>query len=290
MKPNFSPYVPRPATLVSKKELSSNVTLFEFAQDSGRTLAHRPGQFIQVSVYGVGEAPFSVSSPPQTEHHRFELAIRKAGAVTNALHNMEVGSKVGIRGPYGSYFPMQKFVGQDFLFIAGGLGYIPLRSVLYYMLRHRDEFGHIMLLVGTRNPSERIFTDQLQEISRRQDVEVHETVDVPDDNWQGNVGVITTLFSKIQISPENTYVGMIGPPVMYKFVIDECSNLGITRDRIYVSLERRMKCALGKCGHCQIDGLNCCVDGPVFCYTQIANIPEALDKETYMWGRDASRP
>jgi NAD(P)H-flavin reductase len=143
MKPDFSPYVPRPATLVAKQELNELVTLFEFAQDSGKTLAHRPGQFIQVSVYGVGEAPFSVSSPPRTDNNHFELAVRKTGSVTNALHALEVGAKIGIRGPYGSYFPMQKFVGQDFLFVAGGLGYIPLRSVLHYMLRHRDEYGHI---------------------------------------------------------------------------------------------------------------------------------------------------
>ncbi len=276
MKPKSSPYVPRPATLVDKKTLSDNVTLFEFAQDSGKPLAHRPGQFIQVSVYGVGEAPFSVSSPPQKDHHHFELAVRKIGAVTNALHNLQVGSKIGIRGPYGSYFPMQKFVGQDLLFVAGGLGYIPIRSVLYYMLRHRDEFGQIMLLVGTRHPRERIFTDQLEEISRRKDVEVLETVDEPDENWKGNVGVITSLFPKIMVNSDNTNVAMIGPPVMYRFVIEECSKLGISQNRIYVSLERRMKCGLGKCGHCQINGINCCIDGPVFCYTQIANLPEAF--------------
>ncbi len=276
MKSDFSPYVPRSATLVSKQELNELVTLFEFAQDSGKPLAHRPGQFIQVSVYGVGEAPFSVSSPPRTDHNNFELAVRRTGSVTNALHALEVGAKIGIRGPYGSYFPMQKFVGQDFLFVAGGLGYIPIRSVLHYMLRHRDEFGHITLLVGTRNPKERIFTDQLAEISKRNDLEVLETVDTPDHGWKGNVGVITTLFPKISINPETTNVATIGPPVMYRFVIQECSKLGIPQNRIFVSLERRMKCGLGKCGHCQINGLNCCLDGPVFCYTDIAGLGEAL--------------
>ncbi|MFW5730568.1 MAG: FAD/NAD(P)-binding protein [Desulfonatronovibrionaceae bacterium] len=276
MRSDFSPYVPRPATLVAKKELNELVTLFEFAQDSGKPLAHRPGQFIQVSVYGIGEAPFSVSSPPRSDHHHFELAVRKTGSVTNAMHNLKPGDKIGVRGPYGSYFPMQKFVGQDFLFVAGGLGYIPLRSVLHYMLRHRDEFGSIYLLVGTRNPGERIFTDQLAEISKRNDVEVFETVDQADESWKGHVGVITTLFPKISINPDTTSVATIGPPVMYRFVIQECSRLGIPQDRIYVSLERRMKCGLGKCGHCQINGLNCCIDGPVFCYTEIAGLGEAL--------------
>ncbi len=276
MKSDFSPYVPRPATLLAKKELNEFVTLFEFARDNDKPIAHRPGQFIQVSIFGVGEAPFSVSSPPRTDHHHFELAVRKIGSVTNALHALKIGGKIGVRGPYGSYFPMQKFVGQDFLFVAGGLGYIPLRSVLHYMLRHRDEFGDITLLIGTRNPAERIFTDQLAEISKRKDVQVLETVDVPDDNWKGNVGVITTLFPKIRINPDTTSVATIGPPVMYRFVIQECSKLGIPRNRIYVSLERRMKCGLGKCGHCQINGLNCCLNGPVFCYTDIAGLEEAL--------------
>ncbi|MFO7818575.1 MAG: FAD/NAD(P)-binding protein [Thermodesulfobacteriota bacterium] len=276
MKSNFSPYVPRVATLVSKRELSDFVTLFEFAQDNGWPLAHRPGQFIQLSIYGVGEAPFSVSSPPVRESHHFEIAVRKIGSVTSALHDLEVGSKVGVRGPYGSYFPMQKFVGQDVLFVAGGLGYIPLRSVLHYMLRHREEYGRISVLVGTRNPKERIFTCQLEELSKRDDVVVHETVDEPDADWTGNVGVITTLIPKIDVDPNDTYVAMVGPPVMYRFVLAECRKRGISEERIFVSLERKMKCGLGKCGHCQINGLNCCLDGPVFCYTEIANLQEAI--------------
>jgi len=276
MKTKNSAYLPRPATLQAKKKLSEFVTLFEFAQDNGRPLAHRPGQFIQVSLFGIGEAPFSITSPPRRDHHHFEIAVRKIGNVTTALHQLKVGQKIGVRGPYGSYFPMQKFVGQDILFIAGGLGFIPLRSVLNYMLRHRDEYGHIMLLLGTRNPQERIFIEQIQEMQKRNDIEIHETVDVPDENWKGNVGVITTLLPKIKIDPENTYVAMVGPPIMYKFVITECKKMGLEENRIYVSLERHMKCGLGKCGHCQINGINCCVEGPVFCYTQIASLEEAI--------------
>ncbi|KUJ94951.1 MAG: Oxidoreductase FAD-binding domain protein [Desulfonauticus sp. 38_4375] len=276
MKDKFSPYVPRVATLKAKKKLSDFVTLFEFAQDNGKPLAHRPGQFIQLSLFGIGEAPFSITSPPRSDHHHFEIAVRKIGTVTTALHNLEVGAKVGVRGPYGSYFPMHKFVEQDVLFVAGGLGFIPLRSLLNYMLRHRDEYGRIMVLVGTRNPKERIFIDQIEEMKKRTDVEVLETVDSPDETWKGNVGVITTLLPKVKIEPESTYVAMVGPPVMYKFVINECKKIGIDEKRIYVSLERRMKCGLGKCGHCQINGINCCVDGPVFCYTEIASLEEAI--------------
>lgn len=271
----FSPYVPRPATLVAKQELSDFVTLFTFEQDNGKPLAHKPGQFVHLSVYGVGEAPFSISSPPE-QKNVFELAVRKIGTVTQALHNLEPGAKIGIRGPYGSYFPVQQFVGKDTLFIAGGLGYIPLRSLLRYQLRHRDEFGRVIVLIGTRNSEERIFTDQIQRLAARGDVEVLETVDRGDPTWKGNVGLITSLLPKVQIDPVNTYVAMVGPPVMYRFVISDCRKMGIPTDQIYVSLERKMKCGLGKCGHCQINDLNACIDGPVFRYTDIEAYQEAI--------------
>lgn len=272
---NFSPYVPRPATLVAKKRLSDFVTLFTFEQDNGKPLAHKPGQFIQLSIYGVGEAPFSISSPPE-QKNVFELAVRKIGAVTQALHNIEPGQKVAIRGPYGSFFPVQQFVGKDTLFVAGGLGYIPLRSLLRYQLRHREEFGRIIVLIGTRDPKERIFTDQIKRLGERGDVEVLETVDRGDETWKGNVGLITTLLPKVQLDPVNTYVAMVGPPVMYRFVIADCRKMGIPAEQIYVSLERRMKCGLGKCGHCQINDLNACIDGPVFRYTDIEAYQEAI--------------
>ncbi|MGE4297138.1 MAG: FAD/NAD(P)-binding protein [Desulfovibrionaceae bacterium] len=272
----FSPYVPRPCTLVKKEALSDFVTLFEFSPDNGRPLAHKPGQFVMVSQYGVGEAPFSVTSPPIRDNHNFELAVRRIGTVTNAMHAMSVGDKIGVRGPFGSYFPVQDFVGKDTLFVAGGLGYIPLRSLLRYQLRHRDEFGRIIVLVGTRNPQERIFRDGIARLTARSDVELLETVDVPDADWKGNVGVITTLLPKVDINPSGTFVAMVGPPIMYKFVIKSCHDIGIPSNHIYVSLERKMKCGLGKCGHCQINGLSACIDGPVYQYSDIEPLTEAI--------------
>ncbi|MEW5773061.1 MAG: FAD/NAD(P)-binding protein [Thermodesulfobacteriota bacterium] len=273
---NFSPYVPRPATLVDKEQLSDTVSRFSFRLDSGRNLAHKPGQFIQLSIYGVGEAPFSVCSHPALEMLEFDLAVRKIGTVTNALHALEPGQKVGVRGPYGTFFPVQEFVGKDTLFIAGGLGYIPLRSLLNYQLRHRDEFGRIIIMVGTRTPSERIFVNQIEELKGRSDVEILETVDRAEEGWTGNVGVVSTLLPQISLDIENTYVAMVGPPVMYRFVIKDCTRLGIHPDRIYVSLERKMKCGLGKCGHCQINGKSACIHGPVFKYTAIESLEEAI--------------
>lgn len=275
-RPEFSPYVPRPATLVKKSRLSEMVNLYEFELEGGRPLAHKPGQFIMVSRYGVGEAPFSVSSPPDQNVRVFELAIRRIGAVTGALGNIEPGDKIGVRGPYGSSFPVQRFVGQDMLLIAGGLGFIPLRSLLYYQLKHREEFGRIILLIGTRDTRERIFVDQIEELKNRGDVEVLETVDQPDPSWTGHTGVITTLLPKVDINPAGTYVAMVGPPIMYKFVLRALREKGIDSDRIYVSLERKMKCGLGKCGHCQINDLNTCIDGPVFQYEAIRDLDHAI--------------
>lgn len=273
---NFSPYVPQPATLVEKEQLSDTVSLFVFRLDNGRNLAHKPGQFIELSMYGVGEAPFSVCSHPAPEILEFELAVRKIGTVTEAMHKLVPGQKVGVRGPYGTFFPVQEFVGKDTLFIAGGLGYIPLRSLLNYQLRHREEFGRIIVLVGTRNPSERLFINQIEELKGRSDVEILETVDFADETWKGNVGVVSSLLPQIRLDIENTYVAMVGPPVMYRFVIKDCTNLGIPPKRIYVSLERKMKCGLGKCGHCQINGKSACIHGPVFKYTDIEPMQEAI--------------
>lgn len=276
LDPKRSSYLPTPATLKRKEKLSEHVSLFVFEPDNGTLLGHKPGQFIMVSVYGVGEAPFSVSSAPVPDSKQFELAIRRTGTVTNAIHELEPGDRIGIRGPYGTFFPVQEFMGKDTLFIAGGLGYIPLRSLLHYQLRHRDEFGRIIVLVGTRNPRERIFIDQIMALGKRPDVEILETVDQPDQCWEGHCGVITTLLPKVDINPENTYVAMVGPPVMYRFVLSGCEDKCIPQDRIYVSLERRMKCGVGKCGHCQINGLNSCIEGPVFRYDRIAPLKEAL--------------
>lgn len=275
VRKEFSPFVPRPATLVKKEKLSDFVTLFEF-EPQGRPLAHKPGQFIMLSMYGVGEAPFSVSSAPEPTSTRFEVAVRKIGTVTSAMHDLNEGDKVGIRGPYGSFFPVQDFMGKDTLFVAGGLGYIPLRSLLHYQIKHRNEFGRIIVMVGTRNPAERIFIDQIEELKNRSDIEFFETVDIPNDNWTGNVGVITTLLPKVELQPENTYVAMVGPPIMYRFVLQSCRDMSIPTGNIYVSLERKMKCGLGKCGHCQINGLNACIEGPVFLYNDIESLKEAI--------------
>ena len=268
-------YVPTVATVVRNDAMTATERLFEIEMPAGRPLGHQPGQFVEVSVFGVGEAPISLSSSP-TRPGGFELVVRRLGGVTTALHHLAVGEKVGIRGPFGTTFPAEEATGLDLLLIGGGIGMVPLRSFIQYVLDHRDDYGRVIIFFGARSPAERLFVDELADWTARDDVEFLETVDRGDDTWTGNVGVITTLFPHIDIDPEKTLCTVVGPPVMYKFVIFEASGKGIPSERTFLSLERRMKCGVGKCGHCQIGPLYVCQDGPVFRYSDIEHLKEAL--------------
>jgi sulfite reductase subunit B len=270
-----SPYVPKWAKIKRIEDLTQTEKLFEIQLEAGERLGHLPGQFVEMSIVGVGEAPISVSSGPR-ENGSFELAIRKVGNVTNAVHGLKAGDKVGIRGPFGTHFPIDEAKGKDVLFVAGGIGLVPLRSFIHYVLERRNDYREVTILFGSRNPSERLFLDELKAWKEREDVRYLETVDRGDQNWKGNVGVITTLFPKVDIDPSRTYCVVVGPPVMYRFVILEAKAKGIPDENIFLSLERRMKCGLGKCGHCQIDHLYVCQDGPVFRYKDIFGLREAL--------------
>jgi NAD(P)H-flavin reductase len=223
----------------------------------------------------IGEAPISISSSP-TRGDTFQLAVRDVGSLTHYLHAMREGDKIGIRGPFGNGFPIEKLKGNDILLIAGGIGLFPLRSLIQYVLDDRDSYGKITILFGARSPSERVFTDELDAWSRQRDITFMETVDRGDDNWRGKVGVITTLIPEIPIVPKRTMVVVVGPPIMYRFVLVEIKKRDMPDDNIIMSLERRMKCGVGKCGHCQINNLYVCQDGPVFSYAQLRNLREAI--------------
>jgi NAD(P)H-flavin reductase len=250
--------------------------LFTVVLPDGLSLGHRPGQFVEVSVLGVGEAPISISSSPSRSNGTFELCVRRVGDVTNALHRLEPGAAVGIRGPFGRGFPYEKFRGKDVLFAPGGLGLAPLRSLINQVIDERATFGRVVILYGARSPSELLYKEELEAMAKRDDLELHVTVDRGDETWKGNIGVITTLFRKISITPRNTVAAVCGPPVMYRFVLMELLGKGIPNGNIYLSLERNMKCGVGKCGHCQINHVYACQSGPVFPYSEIMGLEEAL--------------
>jgi NAD(P)H-flavin reductase len=264
------------ARLLQVEQMTDLEKLFTLELPDGHSLGNEPGQFVEVSLFGIGEAPISISSSPSRSNGTFELCVRSAGDVTNAMHQMEPGTLLGIRGPFGNPFPIAEMKGKDILFAAGGLGLAPLRSLINEVLDQRGLFGRVIILYGTKQPSEILFKDELAEWAERDDVEFHMTVDRGDEDWQGNVGVITTLFPKITINSRATVAATCGPPIMYRFVLMELLGKGIPETQIYLSLERRMKCGVGKCGHCQINHSYVCQDGPVYHYPDIRSLQEAL--------------
>ena len=273
---NESVYRPMITRLLKVEQMTESEKLFTLELPHGQSLGNEPGQFVEVSLFGIGEAPISISSSPSRSNGAFELCVRRVGDVTNALHGLQPGDALGVRGPFGVGFPLDKMRGKDVLFAAGGLGLAPLRSLINQVLDERGFFGRVIILYGTKNPGEILFRDEIQEWAGRDDVEFHMTVDRGDESWKGHVGVITTLFPQITFNPRNIVAATCGPPIMYRFVLMEMLGKGIPETQIYLSLERRMKCGVGKCGHCQINELYCCQDGPVFRYADIKGLEEAL--------------
>jgi NAD(P)H-flavin reductase len=275
-----NPFLPEPARIVRTYPLTEDVNFFQVrVADMDKALAFRyqTGQFAMISILGAGEAPFSISSTP-SRPGLLEFCIRKTGTVTNALFNLKENDLVGLRGPYGNGFPMDKMEGKDILIVMGGLGAAPLRSVLLYCLDNRDRFGRVILLHGAKRPGDMLFREELLALKQRDDLECHITVDGDDTGeWNEHVGVVTTLFPKLgNIDPANTFGLVCGPPIMYKFVLQEFLNLDIPRDQILMTLERRMKCGVGKCGHCAIDYIYTCLEGPVFSYWDVIHMRELI--------------
>ncbi len=269
-------YLPEVAELISKKEMTDVDSFFEF-ELIGRSLGHLPGQFAEISIPGIGEAPISISSPP-TDENKFEMVIRDIGSVTKAVHSLKVGDRIGIRGPFGTSFPMNNLKGKNLLFVTGGIGLVPARSAILYALQNRADYKDITILFGCKEPGQRLFTDEIEEWKNRNDINFLETVDSCNgEEWDGNVGVITTLLPKLKnIDPLETYAIVVGPPIMYKYVIMGLHDMDFSDKKIIVSLERRMKCGVGKCGHCQMDNIYVCQDGAVFYYDDIKHLKEAI--------------
>ncbi len=268
-------YTPVIATISLVEQLTFSEKRFWIKLPRNQKLNHQPGQFVEVSIFGFGEAPISISSSP-TRAPGFELTVRRTGRLTEKMHQLGVGSQIGIRGPFGNGFDVQRFKGKDMLFIAGGIGLAPLKSLIEYTLDKRHDFNRLIILYGAKNPSEILYPQEINEWTYRDDVEMHITVDRPDAQWKGNVGVITTLIPPLELDLENTIATVVGPPVMYKFVLMALKAKRLPDANIYMSLERRMKCGVGKCGHCQINDSYVCQEGPVYPYTRIKELKEAI--------------
>ncbi|MBF0147508.1 MAG: FAD/NAD(P)-binding protein [Magnetococcales bacterium] len=271
-------HLPRMAQILEVTAMTAREKYFRIALP--QPLGHRPGQFVMLSRLGIGEAPISISCGPRNDNI-LELVIRKAGRLTRVLHRLKPGQSVGIRGPFGSGFDLSAFEGQDVVCIVGGLGLAPLRSLIQPLLAQPQRFGRITLISGCRTPAEELYRDELHSWERMHResgrVTVIRLVDKTDNlPWNGQVGLVTAPIADLALNPERTLVALCGPPVMYKFVIMELMARNIPASRIYVDLERRMRCGVGRCGHCQINHAYCCQEGPVFRFDRVGHLQEAL--------------
>jgi len=273
-------YLPEPMRIVRRYNLIDDVRFFQvrpLEMERALQLDYLPGQFMMVSLAGVGEAPFSISSTP-SRPGLLEFGIRKVGIITEELFKLKENEVVGVRGPFGNGFPIDKFEKKDLIIVVGGLGAVPLRSLLLYTLDNRDRFGKIYFLYGARRPAEMLFRREFMELKSRDDLYCKLTVDQDDTGrWTDQIGLVTTLIKNLKdIDPKNTYATVCGPPVMYKFVINEIIKLGIPKHQILMTLERRMHCGVGKCGHCVIGSIYTCMDGPVFSYWDVMHMKDLI--------------
>jgi NAD(P)H-flavin reductase len=267
-------FVPREAAILRVVQPTSMEKHFTLRMADAQPIEFQPGQILEVSLFGYGEIPIGFASSP-TRRHSFDLVVRTVGRVSSAVNRLQQGDSLFVRGPLGRGFDLDGLRGHDVLIVAGGIGLCPTRSLIQYILDRRGEFKRFILFYGAREPKQQLFLDDLAAWRESKDVEYHETVDKADPTWTGNVGVITSLFKRTTIDP-GTRVVICGPPVMFRFVTRELDRLGVGRDHIYVDLERRMKCGVGKCGHCQINDKYVCVDGPVFSVAEIQGLEEAI--------------
>jgi NAD(P)H-flavin reductase len=275
-----NPYLPAPARILRIAELVEGTRLFELRFEDPTLAAaftYRPGQFVELSVLGVGEAPFSLPSSP-TRRGTFELGIRRAGVLTGYLFDhIGEGDTVGIRGPLGNGFPIDRFNGANIILVAGGLGMVPLRGLLQFLVDRRDAFSRLVLVYGSRSPDRVLFRDELERLARRGDAEILLTVDDPGElRWDGRKGYVTDLIGELEVDPSTTYVVACGPPVFYKYLLEKLVDAGFGKDRVFLSLERRMECGIGKCGHCAVGYTFTCLHGPVFSYWDAINLPELI--------------
>lgn len=268
--PHADPMVPDLLPIkMRRKELADTFTI---ELDPGKNGFHfQPGQFNMLYVFGVGEVPISISGDP-TNPGKLVHTIRNVGAVTDALSKLKKGDQVGVRGPFGSAWPVVEADGHDVVIIAGGIGLAPLRPAIDHVLANREHFGRFVVLYGARSPQDVLYMKQLQQWRGRLDTYVDVTVDHADRSWAGNVGVVTRLIGRADFDPHHTKVMICGPEIMMRFTIKELANMGMSKDDIFVSMERNMKCAIGHCGHCQFGGHFICKDGPVFAYSQIEDL------------------
>ncbi len=275
---NHSIYAPRPCRLLAVDDLTPHEKLFRLQLEDGSELNHQPGQFVQLSITGLTEAPISVASS-STRKGYFELGVRKAGLLTTALHQLQPGAQIGIRGPFGRPFQLDALQGKELLLLAGGCGLAPLRSLIQYCQDHSSNYQSVQIRYGARSPQDLLFKEELVDWQINDNFTCRYTVDqTPATScYDGETGLLTKLLADVEIDAENCCAVVVGPPSMYRPVINELRRMGLTgSEQIMLSLERQMRCGVGKCGHCTIEHLYCCTDGPIFWLEEVEPLRGAI--------------
>jgi NAD(P)H-flavin reductase len=264
-----SPWLPRPVTIEEIEQEVPGIATYKLAFTSPEpspTCSFKPGQFNMLYLPGVGESAISISSDPGDSV--LLHTIRIAGNVTRALARKKVGDQIALRGPYGSSWPMEACKGKDVVIACGGVALAPLRPAIYHIMAHRADYGRVFLLYGARTPGDLLYSREYA-AWREADIEVEVTVDIGDQDWRGNMGVVPVLFYRLRLNHARTMILTCGPEIMIRFVIFEALARKISADRIFLSVERNMNCAIGHCGHCQLGPAFICKDGPIFSYRQM---------------------
>jgi sulfhydrogenase subunit gamma (sulfur reductase) len=273
-----NPLMPYQGKLVEVRDLATEIKLFRVELLNGGSesfKSYQPGQFAFVSAYGFGEAPFGIANSSARGPY-LDFAVNRLGNVTTGLHELGEGDVVGVRGPLGNWFPMDKFKGRNLIVLGGGIGGAPLRPIIQTILDNRKEYGHLTILWAARFPSLLIFTDEYDEWRSAPNTELHLTVDNGDEQWRYNVGLITDLIKKVSPSPKNATTITCGPPIMIHFATKVLAEMGFSPEDNYVTLEARMHCGIGKCGRCNLGEKLICVDGPVFNMGEVGNLLETF--------------
>lgn len=278
MSCSVNPYLPDMATILETVQETPNIKTFRVRLDNPDRMAafkFQPGQVGQLTSFGAGESTFVINSPP-TRMDYLQFSVMRAGEVTSSLHGLKAGDKVGVRAPLGNHFPYESMKGKDVVFIGGGIGMAPLRTLLLFMLDNRKDYGSISLLYGARSPEDMAFRDELPEWLSREDLNTVLTIDREAPGWEHRVGLIPNVLREMAPKSDNCVAITCGPPIMIKFTLQALKELGFADEQIVTTLEKRMKCGVGLCGRCNIGGKYVCVDGPVFTYAQLKELPNEL--------------
>ena len=270
--------LPNLATITEMLDLADDIKLVKIQLDDPQeqeNFIYEPGQFAEVSVFGVGESPFGLASSYK-KGEAIEFAVNRVGTVTDALFRLDVGDQLGVRGPLGTGFPMERYQGKDILVLGGGIGGAPLRPIIQTIIQNRSDYGKVKILWAARNPELLVFTDEYDYWREQTDFEMFITVDHAPENWEYEEGLITTLLEKIKPSPNNTISVTCGPPIMIKFAMISLEKLGFKPEQNWVTLEAKMKCGIGKCGRCNLGEKFICIDGPVFCFSEVKEFLEGF--------------